>query len=37
MHDAPPLRAVAKMDRRSLRLLARLALSSHPEKATSGI
>ena len=35
MHDVPPARAVATVDRRSLRLLALMALWLRPEKATS--
>lgn len=35
MHYTPPLRAVAKVDRRSLRLLALVALWLRAEKATS--
>jgi hypothetical protein len=35
MHYVPPVRAVATVDRRSLRLLALLALWLRPEKATS--
>ena len=36
MHYVPPVRAVARLDRRSLRLLALLALWLRSEKATSG-
>ena len=35
MHYVPPVRAVATIDRRSLRLLALLALWLRAEKATS--
>jgi len=35
MHYVPPVRAVATVDRGSLRLLALLALWLRPEKATS--
>ncbi len=35
MRYVPPVRAVARLDRRSLRLLALLALWPRPEKATS--
>jgi hypothetical protein len=35
MHYVPPVRAVAAIDRRSLRLLALLALWLKSEKATS--
>ena len=35
MHYVPPVRAVATIDRRSLRLLALLALWLRSEKATS--
>lgn len=35
MHYVPPVRAVARLDRRSLRLLALLALWLRSEKATS--
>jgi len=35
MNAAPPVRAVAKLDRRSLRLLALVALWLGAEKATS--
>ena len=36
MHYVPPVRAVAKLDRRSLRLLALVALWLRSEKATAG-
>ena len=35
MHYVPPVRAVARLDRRSLRLLALVALWLRAEKATS--
>ncbi len=35
MHYVPPVRAVANVDPKSLRLLALLALWLRPEKATS--
>ena len=35
MYYTPPVRAVARLDRRSLRLLALVALWLRPEKATS--
>ena len=35
MHYVPPVRVVASLDRRSLRLLALLALWLRSEKATS--